>query len=176
MDATDQGFLRERSADLVLVVVTDHGWTDLLRDGNERLPREFDAERHLWSVQSSHHGALEISLPPKDAEAGGLLRARLSDNWFVIEGDKYGLPNGPVWLLPRLQRRAYGGAARIHGRPSLEETIVPLAEFSLQSHGTAFMLIIQGRLVKGESGRAHLSVTNLSSWPARDVAIEMPDL
>src|SRR5205823_1252406 len=86
VEATDQGHLRERFDDLRLVVVTDHGWTDLLREGNARLPTELDAERRLWRLLSAHQGALEVILPGTDTEDGALLRRRLADDWYVIEG------------------------------------------------------------------------------------------
>lgn len=175
--AADYPHLRERHHDLVVLVATDHGYTNLLRPEVIQLSPALKIETDLLNIDAPHHCVLEVTLPEKAADDGRILREALDRDWYVLEGDEFGLPEGPTWIVPRRQQRTRGGAQRVHGRPSLEETIVPLAEFTFyHSQPLKLHLTLQGRLIKDVESQATLQVINYESWLVKDVAIEIPDL
>jgi len=175
--AIDHPHLRERHRDLVVIVATDHGHTDLLRPEVAQLSPELKIETDLLSIDASHHCVLEVTLPKKTTDDGHILREALGRDWYLLEGDSFGLPNGPTWIVPKRQQRTRGGALRVHGRPSLEETIVPIAEFTFyRTEPLKLHLSIQGRLIKDVKGQITLRVTNYESYPVKDVLIEVSDL
>jgi len=175
--AVDYPHLQERHRDLVVLVATDHGYTDLLRPGVIQLSSALKIETDLLSVDAPHHCVLEVTLPEKTTDDGRILREELDKDWYVLEGDGFGLPDGPTWIVPKRQQRTRGGALRVHGRPSLEETIVPLAEFTFyRTEPLKLQLTIQGKLIKEVEGQATLQVMNYESWSVKDVVVEIPDL
>jgi hypothetical protein len=122
-------------------------------------------ETDLLSIDAPHHCVLEVTLPEKATDDGRILREELDRDWYVLEGDGFGLPDGRTWKAPKRQQRTRGGALRVHGRPSLEETIVPLAEFTFyRSEPLKLQLTIQGRLIKEVEGQTTLQVMNYESW------------
>jgi hypothetical protein len=175
--AVDHPHLRERHRDLVVVVATDHGYTDLLRPGVAQLSPELKIETDLLSIDTPHHCVLEVTLPKKATDDGRILREALGRDWYLLEGDSFGLPDGLTWIVSKLQQRTRGGALRVHGRPSLDETIVPLAEFTFyHTEPLKLHLTIQGRLIKDVKGQVNLQVTNYESWPVKDIMIHISDL
>jgi hypothetical protein len=175
--AADYPHLHERIRDLVVIVATDHGYTDLLRPGVAQLPPGLKVETNLFSIDAPHHCVLEVTLPREATTDGSILRAELSKHWYVLEGDRFNLPAGLTWIVPRKQQRTRRGSLRVHGRPSLEETIVPLAEFSLhRQEDLKVQLAIRGRLIKDLECEVTLLVTNYETWPIKDATVEIPVL
>jgi hypothetical protein len=151
---------------------------DLLRQEGAHLPPEFAYESNLISIDEPHHCVIEVTLPPNDTHDGNILRTLLAENnWYVIEGEGFNLPKDAVWIVPKRQQRTRGGSLRVHGRPSLEETIVPIAEFSFyQQAALKLHLSIQGKLTKDVESKITLQVTNNETWVVKDVTVEIPDL
>lgn len=161
--------------DFVVVIATDHGYTDILRQGVAQLPAGFATETDLVDSNEPHHCVIEINLPPEDTDAGGILRSLLKKDWYLFSGDGFNLPNGSIWVVPKKQQRTRGGSLRVHGRPSLEETIVPIAEFTFAPQEVLkLQLAVQGRLIKDTECKATLLVTNEELFPVKDIIIEMP--
>jgi hypothetical protein len=177
-EAANYPHLQEHLHDLVIIVATDHGYTDLLRQEVARLPPEFAYESNLISIDEPHHCVIEVTLPSNDTHNGNILRTLLAENnWYVIEGEGFNLPKDAVWIVPKRQQRTRGGSLRVHGRPSLEETIVPIAEFSFyQQAALKLHLSIQGKLTKDMESKITLQVTNYETWVVKDVTVEIADL
>jgi len=173
--AIDHPHLHKDLHNLVVVVATDHGFTDLLRHGVEQLPPVLNTEPSLVSINEPQHCVIEITLPSEGTHERSILETLLEKDWYILSGEGFNLPKGRVWVVPRKQRRTRGGSLRVHGRPSLEETIVPLAEFTfVRREALELQLAIHGRMIKDTECEVTLQVTNTTELAVRDITIEIP--
>lgn len=165
----------DRRADVRVLVGSDHGYTDLLRDEPIRVPEGLQAIDETARLSARHRRCLQLQ-PIK----GGLapeVRAYVAADWFVVEGERFGLPADSIWLLPRQQRSTTAGTMRTHGGSSLEETLVPVASFALRSKtAPAVAVNLEGRLTAHSAFTATLTFANVSLRVLRGVSVRIPEL
>jgi hypothetical protein len=165
----------DRRPDVRVLVASDHGYTDLLREEPVRIPAGLQAINETAQITGRHRRCLQL-----EAHKGGLapeVRSHVAADWFVLEGERFGLPADAIWLLPRQQRATSSRTLRTHGGSSFDETLVPVASFALLSKSApAVALRLEGRLVAGSPSMATLTFTNVSPRALRGVSIRIPEL
>ena len=118
-----------------------------------------------------------LRLSAGEAGLGSEMRAQLAMDWFVLEGERFGLPADSVWLLPREQRATTSGVQRTHGGASLDETLVPVASFVPRSPSAPTLVVtLDGRLVAGSPSPAMLTIANLSTRVLHAVRVRISAL
>lgn len=174
-DAIAKHIPAERREDVRIIVGTDHGYTDLLREGPARAPTSVTAIDASIQVAGRHRRCLQLA-----AGRAGLsseARAHIDTEWFLLEGERYGLPAGSAWIVPREQRAITSGVHRTHGGASLDETLVPVASFVPRSLSAPQIAItVDGRIVAGSPSSASLTIANLSGRILRDLTVRISSL
>ena len=174
-DAIARNLPEERRGDVRLIVATDHGYTGLLREEPVHAPPRLGAIESPVQVSGRHQRCLRLSA--SEAGLGSEIRAQLAVDWFVLEGERFGLPADSVWLVPREQRATASGVQRTHGGASLDETLVPVASFVLRSPSAPTLVVtLDGRLVAGSPSPAMLMIANLSTRVLRAVSVRISAL
>jgi hypothetical protein len=175
VDAVAVSLPDERRPDIRMMVATDHGYTELFRDEPVRAPVGLSAIDATARVSGRHRRCLQLE--PNAAGLGAEARAHVADDWFVLEGERYGLPDESIWLVPREQRATAAGTVRAHGGASLDETLVPVASFVFQSRSTPqLILTLEGRLAAGSASPATLTLANIGTRAIRGVTVRIPDV
>lgn len=152
--------------DLVVIVVSDHGSTRIPAEAPNLIDAAFFARR----VLDKHHRHARIS----DAELH-----QLPDNiqyqCYTFEGQRFGLDENYLAAKAHYRFLPTTGSTYIHGGLTPEETLVPVAVFTLVSVSPKpLTLRLLGReFYYARKSEIQLELVNTNAYPCRSVRLEI---
>ena len=159
------------SAGIRLLVTTDHGWTDNLRNEAVGVPQYLMQD---GLVEVSHNRILvlcEDYLNPSVQDS-------LESDWYILSGSRFRLPQQLTYLLPRQLAPIASGSTRLHGGASMLETIVPIVEVAVSQPAWATLVarLEAVNLVAASAGQARLIVKNPNDRDIEDAIVRIDAL